>query len=256
MPIQKAFSRATPTYDRAAYVQQIVAMQLTDHLARAAPTAETILEIGSGTGLLTKMLLAQYPECRRIIASDLSESMLHHPRWHTFPARVARAVINGEFLAVPPHHFDLITSNLAWQWFVDPLHALTACTHHLAPHGQILISTLGPECFPIWRAACRQYGLSWQPPTHAMDTLKLKKLSEMLGKEWQVHTHHTTVTHPIASGHSFMRGLRALGATATKAPMLPTGKLRRVLDALASPYEELYDIVYLCINQRTAHDTP
>jgi malonyl-CoA O-methyltransferase len=72
------FSSAASTYHDLAFIQRHVARQLMKMLPRPSPPAR-ILEIGCGTGVLTKMLATAFPESG-IDAVDFSAAMIAEAR--------------------------------------------------------------------------------------------------------------------------------------------------------------------------------
>ena len=75
--IEKRFSAAAETYDRHARPQLSLAHSVCDVLPELYP--EQILELGCGTGQLTRLLTDQFPDVL-IDAVDLSEKMLEYGR--------------------------------------------------------------------------------------------------------------------------------------------------------------------------------
>jgi len=75
--IKKRFSAAAKTYDRHASPQYSLARSVCDAIPEIYP--EEILELGCGTGQLTRLLIDQFPNVP-IDAVDLSEKMVAHSR--------------------------------------------------------------------------------------------------------------------------------------------------------------------------------
>ncbi len=75
--IEKRFSAAAETYDRHASPQRSLARSVCDVLPEIYP--EEVLELGCGTGQLTRLLIDQFPDVP-IDAVDLSEKMVAHSR--------------------------------------------------------------------------------------------------------------------------------------------------------------------------------
>ena len=117
-----------------------------------------ILEIGCGTGLLTRDIQLRWPAAE-LLVTDLSPEML---------ARTATgAFVAGTFLAMdgeaPPFEgewFDLILSSLAFQWFDDLEEAIARLVKLLRPGGSLIFSTMGEGSFDQWRTAHKACGLT------------------------------------------------------------------------------------------------
>ncbi len=75
--IEKRFSTAAKTYDQHSRPQQALIDELTRKLSTEPPAH--ILELGCGTGLLTRRLAERYPTVP-IDASDISSGMIEHCR--------------------------------------------------------------------------------------------------------------------------------------------------------------------------------
>ncbi len=75
--IEKRFSAAAETYDRHARPQLALAQSVASILPEIYP--EQILELGSGTGQLTRLLAERFPEVP-IDAVDVAEKMVGHSR--------------------------------------------------------------------------------------------------------------------------------------------------------------------------------
>ncbi len=138
--IKRNFSRYAKTYDRYAGVQQQAARQLAGMLPESA---HQILDIGCGTGLLTKMLRSRY-KSGRISALDISGEMILEAKKKVGDAEYIVADAE-EFCGEAP--FDLIVSNAAFQWFKDLEGTLLSLKKLLSPGGKIVFSIFGPLTF-------------------------------------------------------------------------------------------------------------
>ncbi len=143
------FSRAAGTYNLHSQVQQRMADTLVSLLPKESEFTRA-LEIGAGTGHLTRNLLGKYPRMDLDI-TDVSEPMVlanrkslalepkgKMPRWYVLDAAGSR----DEATAADPETFDLIASNALVQWFPDlPLH-LHWVARRLKQEGCYLVSGL------------------------------------------------------------------------------------------------------------------
>jgi len=141
--IQQRFARAASTYDRYAKVQKESAGHLASIL-NTVKTADTILEIGCGTGAFTAKLHDFFPEAQ-VTAVDFAQQMLD----------VASEKVTGnvqficrdacELLAENVSTYSLIVSNATWQWFDNQ--EKTFCDVHRAldDNGVFLFSVFGPR---------------------------------------------------------------------------------------------------------------
>ncbi|MFA5097891.1 MAG: malonyl-ACP O-methyltransferase BioC [Candidatus Margulisiibacteriota bacterium] len=138
--VKRNFSRYAKTYDRYAGVQQQAAQKLIGMLPESA---HQILDIGCGTGLLTKMLRGKYRSAR-IYALDISDEMILEAKKKVGDAEYIVADAE-EFSSAAP--FDLIVSNAAFQWFRDLEKALLSFKELLGPGGRMMFSIFGPLTF-------------------------------------------------------------------------------------------------------------
>ncbi|MBF0261337.1 MAG: methyltransferase domain-containing protein [Magnetococcales bacterium] len=240
-PVTQAFDAAASRYEQYAGPQAHAAGRLAARLAeRALPEAPRILEIGCGTGLLTRHLVRLYPQAT-ILATDRALSMLHEARANlSGHDRLGFAAMDGERLAVGGG-FDLITANLAWQWFSDPMQAAMACRARLNPGGWLALSTLGEGNFAEWRALCAAQGLA-----HGLrDYPSSAAWRHHFPADLAITEERLPTAHPSAL--AFLRALRAIGAQAPATGHRPVsaGTLRRLLRGQGSGFVATYHLVYL-----------
>ncbi len=134
------FARAVATYESQAIVQNTAADRLTSLLGEHFHTlAPRILEVGCGTGLLTRRLMARFAPSELILndlCPDMGICFTNLPRTHFIPGDACTADWQGPF--------DVIASSSAVQWFSD-LHLFAQrCARVLHPKGLIAISGFGP----------------------------------------------------------------------------------------------------------------
>jgi len=183
-----------------------------------------VLEIGCGTGFLTEALITGGIGTDLLI-TDLAPAMVERCRARVGEAGERRfATLDGEHGPQPDSGpFDLIVSNLTFQWFDDLASAVKRLGTWLAPGGHLLFTTLGEGTFAEWRAAHESEGL--QAGTHLFPSAA--ELGSMAGME-EVQTECEVEVHD--SARQFLRELKAIGA-GTPGPghrPLPPAALRRV----------------------------
>ena len=154
--VRQHFDRHAHEYDRYAVVQAYMAEKLAELLRSNHPPqggGPRILEIGSGTGLLTQLLLDQYTAAK-ITAVDLSASMLAALR-QKLGSRSEQVVFvegDAEELAAGgglsgEAPYDLIVSSATFQWFNDPAHTMARFRDKLAQGGVLAFATFAPGTF-------------------------------------------------------------------------------------------------------------
>ena len=111
--IKKQFEKSMNDYDKNATVQDLMASKMLIELSKISTDFETVLELGAGTGLLSKKL-AKNIKFTNFYANDLIEKSKHY---------VQKFVPNAMFFAgnalkiKTPRKADLIISNAMFQWF-------------------------------------------------------------------------------------------------------------------------------------------
>jgi len=150
--VARHFSRAAGTYDRYAVVQAQMAEKLAS-LFPVIPEKGGILEIGSGTGLVTAPLVRRYPD-RELRLVDISPAMSGHckEKFANFFC-ISVETADGEQLVLRSSSLALIVSGVVFQWFREPAAAIRRYLEALVPGGFLLFSTLGPETFQELYAA-------------------------------------------------------------------------------------------------------
>lgn len=225
--IAKSFGDASQSYDLAANIQKKACTLLFDALAeRRLLPSENILEIGCGTGNLTKLLLRGFPNSE-VLATDISDTMLRKCDHNIAGCkRLNLSLMDGENPQLNGS-YDLITSSLAFQWFEDQNNAIRNLQRFLKPQGQILFTTLGQKTFQEWRACHDVVGTDYAGMNYISS-------HDLIG-------HQTTfdVKTLYPDSLSFLRVLKSIGATTLSEGRKPythrqLKKLLAALDATAT----------------------
>jgi len=214
--IAARFGARAETYEAHAGLQQAVAKRL----AGLLPDFDTphVLELGCGTGLMSRHLVARYPQ-GHFVLTDAAPAMIAQCRRNLAgraDGRVSYEVMDaGE--AGGRAGLDLIVTSMTLHWLTDPAAKLERLRTLLAPDGVLLYATLGPDSFVEWRSVLATERL----PSGIAD------LPELPGV---VEEEHLT---PDNDSLSFLRRMKAVGGLTPRegyAP-LPAGALRRAIRA-------------------------
>ena len=232
--VASRFNRSAHTYDDHCRVQRLMAGRLVARLD-GTPEPRRILELGCGTGYLTRLLAKVYPEAE-IQALDFAARMVEVARDRIGSPLVEFRVADAETAAFPEGFFDLIISNAAIQWFDNPAGTLAGLVSALRPGGRMLHATFGPDTF------CELKQVLGVPESPGLPLRSGQEWVEMAAAAGLSGTGNTSRTemvfYPDAAG--FFRELHATGATwrptATEEGPVPPGRLRSVLDR----YNERY----------------
>jgi malonyl-CoA O-methyltransferase len=262
--LRAAFERASAGYEAAAALQARVAAELLERLAEFNFQPRVVLDLGAGTGRVTRELKRRYPRAL-VIALDLAAGMLREARrnqhlWRRF-ARVC-----GDALRLPlaDGSVDVVFSSLMLQW-CEPLDAAFAEVRRvLKPEGFFAFSTFGPDTLNELRSAWTQA----DGYNHVNGFVDMHDVGDALVR--------AGLTEPVldvervvleyADALALMRDLKAIGAHNATAgrPRSLAGRARllRVQEAYeafrrAGQLPATYEVIYgACWGAAGRHATP
>ncbi|HKI65036.1 MAG TPA: class I SAM-dependent methyltransferase [Burkholderiales bacterium] len=110
-------------------------------MAGIVPGAQ-VLDLASGAGSQTLHAARRVGAAGHVVASDISETMLHHVRENARAARlenVSTLAGAAEELDVAPESFDAVTCRLGLMLFAEPAKALAAAKRTLKPGGKVAV---------------------------------------------------------------------------------------------------------------------
>ena len=146
--IKERFNKSSSEYNNYAFVQKIMAKKLIKYIKNT--NVNSILEIGCGTGILTKKLLSKYKNAKLTVL-DISENMILECKKNLIKSNVCTN--NIEFICFDGENYsddkkyDLIISNATFQWFKHPILSIKNYENMLSKKGEIIISTFGENTF-------------------------------------------------------------------------------------------------------------
>ncbi len=206
--LAETFGAAAGRYDAASALQRHAAQRLALHVRKLhLPSHFRALEIGCGTGNLTRRLVDRMGAQEWVI-TDISSQMLEHCKKALEPLTgCSYRIMDGEAPDVDGP-FDLIVSNLAFQWFDDISAAIDKLASLLAPGGRMAYTTLADASVQEWRRAHTRHGLS-----HGI--LRFPQIQELKsmwpeGGSGQVEQERLIRRYP--SARAFLTSLRDTGA--------------------------------------------
>ena len=142
--VQNAFSRASIRYDVLAGLHREIGRELTRKLRESKKDFRTILDVGMGTGWFTNRLARVFPEAK-VTGLDYAPGMIEQAARQEGPFEIILADISE-----PPFadgSFDLVTSNLAFQWMMPVTQAFGQCRRILSDQGVMCGTLFGRETF-------------------------------------------------------------------------------------------------------------
>lgn len=241
------FSRQAWRYDRYARVQRYMAERLLSYLQAVDRPWRRILEIGCGTGYLTRLLRQAFPEAH-LTAIDLALPAIREARQQlgSIP-RLAWVVADGE--QPLRGYFDLITSNSVFQWFMQPV---PTCQHYwecLNPGGWLIFATLGPDTFQELAVSLDRAARQLTPKGGGVNAIPPIPASGFAGAaDWQqvlvqtgfasVSIQRQLIIEAYPTVMDFLKAIQAIGATNPS----PSRISRGLLVEMMAQYESAYRV--------------
>jgi malonyl-CoA O-methyltransferase len=212
----ESFSKYVKTYDRHAQLQRSMAERLAALIPN--PFSQKILEIGCGTGVFTRHLLARSPST--VILNDIAPLMIEHLKNHLeVPSNSIFLAGNAERIQIPK--VNLIAGNAVFQWFQNPQKTLQRFHSSLEKEGYLAFSTFGPKTLEEFRSTAQFEG-----PTHLHSQKRWKTLLTQAGFElltFQVETRQIF----FQNTQNLIKNLQQIGAAPLR--ILKPGELRQLI---------------------------
>lgn len=232
--IRQRFSAALADYDRQAAVQKQISRQLCDLLRATDRQVFThILEIGCGTGNLTR-LLAYHFSAEQWTLNDLCDTQSR------LTAVLAGQNIrfhcgDGETLPFEAQ-YDLIASASAVQWFHHQECFIRRCAERLTANGLLLFSTFSPQNLYEIRELT---GVGLNYPDAA-------QWQQWLSADFEIlHCSQQQTELRFSSPLNVLRHLKQSGVTATQKQFWTKGKLAAFCQNYQKNYRTSDDKVHL-----------
>ncbi len=147
--VAESFDRAALTYDQWITIQKNIGDNLLERVQWLGIQPEHILEVGTGTGRLTRALSKQYKDAN-VYAVDISNQMLTQAatlsKQHFICADAAE-------LPIADNSINLLVSNLMLQWCQDINSVIQEFARVLKPDGALFFSSFGPDTLKELRAS-------------------------------------------------------------------------------------------------------
>ncbi len=139
--VKNSFKKSLETYEANAFVQKDMASKLIELLP--SKTFDRVLEIGMGTGVLTKLLFEKL-DIKEFFANDIVAEC------DEYLSEIApeSIFIEGDIEElILPDKFSLVASNASFQWIVDFPFFIKKISSVIEKNGYLLFSTFGQENF-------------------------------------------------------------------------------------------------------------
>jgi len=234
--VRKHFSVHAAEYDRYAVVQQIVAKRLIELLWQQACNWRQALEVGCGTGLLSRQFFPLQPG-QQLVLADLAHGMCQSVQ-QTFPkAKICSA--DAAALPFACESFDLFVSSSVYQWLNDLPNAFAEIGRVLRPGGTLALALFGEQTLYELRSSHR--AVLGGEKSHVQNFPSIKDISSALASCFRViglHSEFEIEWH--ANVPDLLRSLKKIGAQ-NASQKRPQGLAsRQVMQQMAACYEKHY----------------
>ncbi len=249
--VQAAFDLAAGSYDEAAVLQHEVGQRIMERLDLIKIQPEVIIDIGSGTGRLSRAVSERYP-ASQLYSLDLAPAMLAYARQQPAPQPTGFICADTEQLPFGEQRVDMIISNVTLQWCINLEAVFKEFRRVLKPGGLLMFTTFGPDTLKELRSSW--HGVDAYNHVNAFfdmhdigDALRRIGFSDPV-----MDVEHFTLTYREVT--TLMRDLKAVGAHNVTAgrPLGLTGKAR--LQKMIKTYEQFrrddgqlpatYEVIY------------
>lgn len=142
--VKLRFENSFPTYDEHAVVQRKMAEKLADYVfASCGENYKKVLEIGCGTGFLTKHIVNDF-KIKKLLINDISPEVIGYIEKI---APYCNFLIGDMENMVFDKKFNIVASNAAFQWAEDLQTMINRFYHVLESDGVLAFTTFGERNF-------------------------------------------------------------------------------------------------------------
>jgi len=234
--IGQRFSAAAETYDRHARPQLALAQSVVSMLPEIYP--EQILELGSGTGQLTRLLLERFPEVP-INAVDVAEKMIEHSRakFKRFPQ--INWIIGDAQTYWGGDRYPLIVSSSALHWVSDLRKTCENIFQSMEPGGTFALGMMLQgslkELHGLRKTIAPEKTPELTLPTYGKTKACLQDAGFHL--ERRKHSEEEII---YSDAKAFLRAIHEQGVTGGKVSAGNAPLTRTELSQLVADYQETY----------------
>lgn len=205
--IRRNFSCHAREYEGYAQVQKRVANRLLPAIP-ALPAGTRALEIGSGTGILSRFLPCKLPQVQ-LVFSDLAHGMSCQIIQQFPGAAVADA--DAAQLPFVTNTFDLVLSSSVYQWIDDLPQAFSELHRVLRPGGRVVLALFAERTLHELRAS--HAAALGTRPSHSQGFPNQQQLVAALGAGFRVEWLESQMEQEWHDDvPQLLKGLKAIGA--------------------------------------------
>ena len=198
--VKKNFSKSARNYDSFAKVQKHMAKELMKNLTENL-TEIKILEIGSGTGILTNYIVSKYPNSQ-ITLIDISESMIESCK-SKFGNRINYIISDAEAYEFEDK-FDLIISNATFQWFNNINETVDKYRKLLTKNGKFIFSIFAEGTYKELNESFRRFSEEYKYSQDFISLAELKKIGKIVKEEYYIEEYDSLL--------DFLKSIKGIGA--------------------------------------------
>lgn len=235
--IAARFSAAAPTYEQHAEVQTRAADEVM-RLLKNIGIPDRILELGCGTGILTRRLAGTFAEAE-FVALDVSHSMTEKARQSLDTDRAVRFLAGGMDQLADAGSFDLVTSSSSLHWMIPLEQAFETVTEILLPGGCFVFSMM------VHGTLQELHEARVQAAPHKMPAARLPGAKEVLGylraPSYEILWHEEKAYRALhESAADFLQSIHEQGLTGGPYSSAGTPLTRSEIEKLVACYEERF----------------
>lgn len=245
--VSDSFSKHSSSYDKYADAQAKAAGFLVSFIREnsADLPCGPVLEIGCGTGFVTREIVPSMPD-RKFLITDISGKMADLCRNNLSMSGIdisssIFAAFDGES-SWPDKRFAMIYSGFTFQWFQDLEKAIQNLFCSLLPGGILAFSFQADGSFAEWESVCRLLDIPFTAnPLPSMETCEsiLKDQGGTLFKKVEI-----PVIYP-SSAH-FFKSLKNIGAgTMSKNEHLSPSEMKKLIKCWDEISNNMITVTYV-----------
>lgn len=236
--IINCFNSGSYQYDTKADIQPQVATRLAQRLEGLS--AHSVLEIGCGTGFLSRHLQQVFPAAS-LLLTDISPAMLEKCGKNISDSKtVELRCIDGESLKLSSG-FDLIVSSMSLHWFNQYMLSIAKILEKLNSGGRFEFAMLGESSLHEWRELFLKHELSCPTPTFPNVNNIQENFPDFSLQIEVIQQHYNC-------GYDFLKTLKNIGANAAQKNHVPLspGRLRSIMREFDNKQNKTisYEIIY------------
>lgn len=157
--VRQSFDVASQDYNQYTSLQRLIGDRLLSNKEAKNQERQRALDIGAGTGYLTKKL-SESSRVDHLYALDIAVGMLKQTRHHLGDDQAKGFICaDAEKLPLTDRVVDTVYSNLAFQWCENLQAVFSQAYRVLRPSGSFIFSTFGPSTlFELKESWCEADG--------------------------------------------------------------------------------------------------